>query len=398
MIEGLASAAATLLTLGMFFYTKERFGWGLRENFQLATVQGAVYVAGALSAQRLTSRLPHRTVLGLLYVGMALAAGVAAMLPGSPTAVTGVLLAYSFLSAVAWPILESLISTSGDPRAMARRIALYNIVWPATGAAMLAVSGTVIEHFRQGVFLIPATIHVLTATLCFLNKPLAASRSNPVENAHPQVAPEPELLRVRQLALWVSRLALPATYAVIYGLMPMLPFLLADQRFDTATQTLVGSVWLVARWLAFIALGMSAWWHTRPTILLAAAAVMLIAFLGIALPPSQLFASPVSPGTDLAALLLWQSLLGLALGVIYSGSLYFGMVLGDGSTEHGGYHEALIGLGWILGPAAGMIALWLRPGDMRAGVIAVGAVIGASVLTVAGACVVLRRRKPTVAD
>ena len=27
-----------------------------------------------------------------------------------------------------------------------------------------------------------------------------------------------------------------------------------------------------------------------------------------------------------------------------------GMVLSDGSTEHGGYHEALIGLGSVLGP------------------------------------------------
>ena len=51
------------------------------------------------------------------------------------------------------------------------------------------------------------------------------------------------------------------------------------------------------------------------------------------------------------------------------------MVLSDGSTEHGGYHEALIGLGWVLGPAAGTAAAWLKPHDPRAGVAAVGTLI-----------------------
>src|SRR5204863_7222779 len=120
---------------------------------------------------------------------------------------------------------------------------------------------------------------------------------------------------------------------------------------------------------------MGSWWHTRPRTLLWAALLMLIAFFGMTLRPTQ----GVSPMIDLASMIAWQAVLGLALGMIYSGSLYFGMVLSEGSTDHGGYHEALIGLGWILGPAAGVAAQSLYPDNVGVGIGAVGAVIVVSV-------------------
>ena len=36
---------------------------------------------------------------------------------------------------------------------------------------------------------------------------------------------EPELLRVRNLALWLSRISMPASYALIYSLSALLPSL-----------------------------------------------------------------------------------------------------------------------------------------------------------------------------
>lgn len=404
VIEALSSAGATLLTVGIFFYTANHFGWGLRQNFQLAAAQGAIYVVGALLAGTITARVPHQAALALVYVALAGVSAVGVVAPGSPVAVTGVLLGYSFVSAIGWPILESLISIGGDARQMARRLATYNLVWPAVGAAAVAASGAVIEWWPRGMFVVAAVSHVATAILSVWRlgdggRVQAAGETPP--HAGPELTahagePEPELLRVRTLALWVSRLALPATYAVIYGLMPMMPLLLSADRLgtslDTRTQTLVSSTWLVTRWLTFAVLAMSSWWHTRPKLLLWAACLMLVAFLGITVPPSLLWGRSVAPSIDLAAMIAWQAVLGIALGVIYSGSLYFGMVLSEGSTEHGGYHEALIGLGWVLGPAAGAAALWLRPNDITLGVVAVGAVIAASVATVGVACVVLTRR------
>jgi hypothetical protein len=79
------------------------------------------------------------------------------------------------------------------------------------------------------------------------------------------------------------------------------------------------------------------------------------------------------------------------MGVIYSGSLYFGMVLSDGSTQHGGYHEALIGLGSILGPGSAAVAQWQWPGNLAAGVTAVSCLLG---LTLATACIASLRLRP----
>jgi hypothetical protein len=166
--------------------------------------------------------------------------------------------------------------------------------------------------------------------------------------------PEPELLAKRTLAMWLARIALPATYVVIYSMMAMMPSLPVMQRLSTAQQTTVSSVWMAARFITFLTLGFVTWWHTRPKLLLGAAVVMLVAFLEITIPLSAL-APRAGFSADLGAMIGWQIVLGAALGIIYAGSLYFGMVLSQGATEHGGYHEALIGLGSVLGPGAGAL-------------------------------------------
>jgi hypothetical protein len=77
---------------------------------------------------------------------------------------------------------------------------------------------------------------------------------------------------------------------------------------------------------------------------------------------------------------LAQIVLGLSLGTIYSASLYFGMVVSDGSTEHGGYHEALIGLGQILGPLVGATLQWIRPGELWPAIMGISCVVFISIV------------------
>lgn len=398
------------MSVGIFFFTAQRFGWGPGWNFALAAAQGAVYVPAALLAGRLAARVPHWRALAGVYTALALIAGIGVVVSRSPVLIAALLLAYTFVIGLSWPILEGLVASGVDAAMLARRVALYNLIWPATGAAAVAVEGAVIQHWPAGVFLLPALAHLGGAILVLIRPDdrqtiaprgfavtetgaAAAAPAADLPPATAHVEPEPQLLRVRTRALWISRLALPATYAVIYGLMPLMPAILARQHIvHPTTQTLVSSTWLAARWLSFALLAATAWWHTRPRAMVAAAALMLVAFLGITLPPT-LFFHTATPAWDVAALFAWQLLLGLSLGMIYSGSLYFGMVLSEGSTEHGGYHEALIGLGWVLGPAAGAITQVIRPGDLTAGVIAVGGVIGCSVLAVAVAAFTVGRNR-----
>lgn len=398
-VEALASVGGNLMQVGIFFYTNRRFGWGLKENFTLAAVQGVVYVAGALLAQGLTARFAPRRVLAGFYAAVSLAAA-AALAAGSMEGVVAAVLGYTALMAVTWPVLEGLVASGVDAHAMARRVSLYNVIWAGVGAFVLAVNGAIIDFWPPGVFALTAAAHAMAAILLVANRREVISarpdeKAPPALLAHTHVDAEPELLRVRTLALWLSRISMPASYALIYALSAMLPSLPPMQRIPTWAATVVGSAWLASRWLAFLMLGVSPWWHTRPRALLVAAWAMLASFAATAWQPSA--SSLFPPGrdglaVDLAWLVLCQVAIGLALGLIYSASLYFGMVLSDGSTEHGGYHEALIGLGSILGPGAGAVAQWLRPGTMMLGVAAVTGVLAVSTLLASAASFTLRRR------
>jgi hypothetical protein len=115
---------------------------------------------------------------------------------------------------------------------------------------------------------------------------------------------------------------------------------------------------------------------------------MLAGFLGTVLPAT----TDGSLSQILPAMIASQIVLGVSIGLIYSASLYFGMVLSHGSTEHGGYHEALIGLGQALGPLAGAAAQWKWPQSPLAGILAVSALVSLAVL--AAALAALRAKRP----
>ena len=396
VVEGLASIAANLLSVGIFFYTASRFGWSAQQNLTLAAAQGVVYVVAAMLAGRVNHAIGHRAALYVAYVGMTILSAAAGVLAqaGSEWGVVGMLLAFSVLNAINWPALESLVCTGVSSHGMARRLAVYNLVWPGVSAATIAVSGTVIQHWPAGLFGISAASNLGAAAVLWFSRRGAAGEPGGAagECAAPGAgAAEPELLAARSLALGLSRIALPSTFVVIYALMAMMPSLPLIQRLAPEQQTVVGSAWMAARWLGFVVCGWTVFWHTRPRLMLWSAVAMLLAFLGITLPwpiPSPI---PLGTGGWIAWMIGWQVVLGLAMAIIYSASLYFGMVLSDASAEHSGYHEALIGLGSVVGPGAGALAQTLGGANGLFWAIgAVAGVIGLSVL-VAGAVAVRQR-------
>jgi len=406
-LAAIASSGTSLMITGIYFYMANQYRWGLKQNFLLAAGQGAVYIVGALNSHRITQRLRPRNALAIVYTLMAACAIWAMVMRHFPMWVSALLLLYTIISVISWPILESQVTTGTDSHTMSKRISTYNLVWAATGVFMLAVNGAIIQHLPIGVFLWPAAAHVITMAIVMAKAPRANAGESAAgaltggitsETTEPPVrAPaalhcEPDLLRSRTLALWLSRLALPATYVVIYGLMSLMPSLPIMQKLDPTKQTLVGSIWMASRWVAFLVLGLTTWWHTRPRLLLAAAMVMLVAFVGVTVRPTDVLHHSTFT-LDLLSMSFWQLALGACMGVVYSCSLYFGMVLSHGSTEHGGYHEALIGLGQVLGPGAGAIAAIVRPGNVGAGIMAVGSVIFLSAFAVVIASLIGSRRE-----
>jgi len=364
-LEGLASVGGNLLMYGIFFSMHKRFGWGARKNLLLSSAEGIAYVIGALAANPLSHRIDRQRLLRLLEIAMVIAALAGACF-AVPQVLVVLLLGYTMLSAAQWPLMESLISIGATPAQVSRRISIYNLVWSGTGAATVAACGILIARFPQGIFLATAAVHLAGCALLLRIHPQP-------DRAHAQLLPHPELIPLRKLAKRLSRIALPATFAVIYALGAIMPTLPVIQSARPEARTLLAGVWMIARWFCFVFLGTTSWWHTRPRALLVSAVILLAAFLGVTLVPSVL------------AMILWQLVLGAAMGLIYSASLYFGMVLSDGSTAQNAYHEALIGVGCILGPGCGALASQIRPGDPHASILAVASILWISIIA---ACVV----------
>jgi MFS family permease len=371
LVEALLSHGANLMMVGIFFYTYAKFGWGAQRNLELSCAQGVVYVLGALSAHPVSRLTGRRTLLLALNLALVVICALPVFLPG-PMAVTAALLAYTFISAAQWPALESLVSSGASARQLSHRISVYNLVWSASGALTLAITGIAIFYCGEKIFLLPLVAHAIGAIVLLSPGLETASHGGGHEK------PDPQLLPLRTLAMRLSRVALPATYAVTYALGAIMPTLPIIMSVSPQYRTPLASVWMVTRCLSFALLGLSVWWHARPRALLAAAVVLLVSFLGVTLVPSA------------AAMILSQIVLGLCVGLIYAGSLYFGMVLSDGSTAHGGYHEALIGLGSVLGPGAGVLAQRIGNGTQASAVWAVAVVLCISV--VASAAVSLQAR------
>lgn len=381
LVEAMCELSIVLTTVGIYFFATHRFGWGLWENFVLAMSQGVVYLAGSLLTGKVARRIGRQRTLILLCAQLAVISA-APLLSTAPIVVIPVVLLYTAMGASCWPAIESLIADGTDAHDLSRRIGAFNFVWASVSAVALAINGALIELWPPLVFLISALCNVISIILLTTTRPVLVRRP-----AHAHLEPEPRLLAQRKLAMWLSRIAMPAVMVAISSLLAMLPLLGVMQNLDTTAQTLVSSIWMAARWLAFVLLGAGIWWHTRPRILLGAIVLLLVAFLGITLRPGDWLGVALPWKTELAMMILWQIALGAAAGMIYVGSLYFGLVLSHGSTEQGGYHEAMIGLGSILGPAAGAMAQWHRPGDIIAGVIAVAAIIVLTLIIALGVSV-----------
>ena len=380
--EAANAVSAILLVVGLSFYTNHRFGWGARENFTIAAFQGTLYMVGALTAKGLAQRWGRRKSLLGLYSGMTVCAIAVGMCASTGRAVITALIAVfeTGLVAASWPMLQSLVSEAGEQSKLSERLGCYNIIWSSMGALAIAGSGLIIQHAPAWVFFgIIAAGHLLAGALIFRRTRSATSKSvagDPAQsiaysNASAPVIDE-TIMRRNRLALFLSRIALPSTYVAVYSLSPAMPSLHAIRQLTPTMATLVACIWLVARATAFVVAGATTFWHKRPALIFLASVTMLLAFILTVVPGAL---AQIRLAHALLAMAIGEILFGFSIGVIYAASLYFGMAVSEGSTRHGGYHEALIGLGQILGPLVGATMQWIYPSSLWPAVAGISIVV-----------------------
>ena len=143
----------------------------------------------------------------------------------------------------------------------------------------------------------------------------------------------------------------------------MLPTLAAHFHFSPMFAGVACSLWCFVRLGTFIVLWHWTDWHYRFRWLVMAFATLIVSFAAILIVP------------HLAVLLLAQIFFGVAIGLIYYSSLFYSMDAGEAKGEHGGIHEAAIGVGNFIGPALGAASLQFLPQYANSGAIAVSGLL-----------------------
>ena len=343
VLAALESFATVLIERGIYFYTHDRFAFEEGENLLLAFGFGAAYVAGALASHRLALHLRERPLLvGVLLAQLAVHGALAAR-PVVAVVVAGTVV-LGLLNGLKWPVIESYVGAGRTPARAARAVGGFNLSWSAVVLPALAAAGPVIAWRAPALFVLAAGINVAGLVLAW---PLP---HQPVHLAadHPE-QPAPEARRRLGALLVSSRWSLLASYSQMWVLAALMPAIFARLSFEVGAATALSGILDLVRFASFAALGVWGGWHFRRLPLILVIGGLPLGFFMV------LF------GGDLAAVLAGEVVFGAAAGMTYYAALYYAMIVKNASVGAGSGHEGLIGAGFALGPAAGLLGRALTP-------------------------------------
>ncbi|MFB3891696.1 MAG: MFS transporter [Phycisphaerae bacterium] len=342
LITFIESFATICVERGVYFYSKERLGFSPAENLWMALGLGAMYVVGATASHGLSLRFRERMVLlvtiaGQMAVHLAMAGWPVRWMLFAGSAAIGL------LNGAKWPVLESYISAGKAPLEQAKAIGRFNISWALAVPLSIAAAGPMIAAWESLLFVAAAAMNLACIALSWL---LAARPEHLAEDheARPTVA---QIDRLKALLL-ANRWLMLASYSLMFLLAPLLPEIFESLSVDSQIAPGLSGLMDCVRLAAFVVLGAWAAWHGRTYPVAWSLAAMPVGFFMI------LF------GGNVAVVLAGEAIFGLAAGAVYYGALYYAMVVKNASVAGGGAHEGLIGLGFFLGPGAGLLAILVQ--------------------------------------
>src|SRR6185436_14721736 len=155
-------------------------------------------------------------------------------------------------------------------------------------------------------------------------------------------------------------------YVLCSVMSPLLPHRLAAVGGGSAGAFVAG-LWMVARFATLLTMWRTGFWHGRWGTLALAAGALAAGLAAVMLASS------------LAGLAAGLLLFGVGMGLTYYAALYYSLAVGHAEVDAGGTFEALIGLGYCVGPLLGIAGH--AAGDARAGVTTVTLAAVVAVLT-----------------
>jgi hypothetical protein len=359
----LESFAATTVMRGVYFLTRFELDFSAGENLAMALGFGVAYVIGAMSSHPLSVRLGERRLLALTVFGQLVLHAVLfarysigdtgsaydllrPLLERCPTGnlvfVGSTLLAG--LGALKWPVVESYVSAGQTPASTAKAVGRFNITWASTVPLCLVIAGPLIRWWPSGLFGLPALVNL--ASLYLIGS--LALRPSHLASDHPDRPTPLELVRLRALLI-SGRWLLTSSYALLWVLAAILPAILESFGLSVQVATALAALIEAARLATFIGMERYHGWHNRLSPLVASLVGMPAGFLMVLL------------GADLGVVVAGEIIFGLAGGMAYFVALYYAMVVKNASVDAGGAHEGMIGVGFVMGPAAALAGATLAP-------------------------------------
>lgn len=357
MIAWLASIGTGIGWNGVFFIAEQAYGFGREANLVLGALMGVVYICGAIGAGRFvrfaTVRfgISQRAVMIWVLVGMALVS----LVPGVVKGTLGLWVfagGFLLLSGIVWPVIESFFAGGRSGAGLRSATGLFNIAWSsAIIVTMLGIAPTLEETPRVS-FVWLSAAHWACAVLAMGLLPNAGIQGSAAHGHTPE-----ELALYRRL-LVAFRIGLFVSYVLMSSLSPMLPEMLAALGVAVSLKTVLTSAMLISRTGVFVFFERTKWWHGRWRMFWGSAGVMFVGFVA-----SHLFgAGAVAGGAD--AMTVALAVFGVGLGGMYAGAIYYAMETSGAKKraiagiESGGAHEAMIGLGYTLGPLVALLVLF----------------------------------------
>ncbi len=329
----LGSVSSGTFWAGLFFVSAGVYHFSAAANLTLATVMGAVYAVAARGAGRLARGRAPRQVLSaalLVWTGASL---VPLVVPGAAAALWVAALIGSAASATTFPVVESYLTAGRHGAEMRSAIGQFNLTWtPATAVPLLVLP--LLARHPTGSFAISAAASA-AAWIAIWRLPRHPAAHDAEAGAQ---AVGPTYRTLLAVASWL----LPFSYVVSATLAPILPHRLAAVGAGGAA-SLVAAAWMGTRFVALGVMWRTHFWHGRWTTLAAGAAALVG---GLAL---------VLLARTLPVLVAGLFAYGAGMGVIYYASLYYVMAVGAAAVDAGGNFEALIGVGYCVGPLLGLL-------------------------------------------
>jgi MFS family permease len=376
IIEGLSSLACGYYNSYIFFLLRDQYGFGNLGNLSVAALAGAVFALSSWRSGKFAQRYGYFTALSVGFSGVVVSLLIG-LFSASLASQLFVMMAWIASACFIWPSLEALVSESETGPDLTRMLGIYNVTWATTSALSYFWGGALFEYAgRRSIFWIPAGMSFvllgIVRWMACLNKDTPHSVRLVKEPSHaPKTGACRQVIRPRTF-LHMAWLANPFACIGINTVLAMAPTVTRNLHLSTSQSGIFCSIWFFSRLAAFVMLWRWKNWHYKYSWLLGAFLGLLAGFVMFLL------------AQNLWLLVFAQVFFGLSVGLIYYSSLFYSMDVGHTKGEHGGFHEAAMGVGNCVGPAVGAAALLLAPAIANAGTYAVSALLVAGLAGLVG--------------